>query len=540
MAESMLCYDPDRVRSLVRRTSETIEFLDRTRCDDPAGSDAMATVRDITHRLSTTWMPAFANVDRDASMTGWNAATVGGAADCGPGPRDAAYGEMSDDELLAHLDPRAWAGGPVGDREVPMAMLVELARRWDDLGPERQREAVVHLLGWESFPDALVLVGEQGPLAFFPRWIDDVDIDPEFAQQVITVVAAGHDVSPELQPLVDRVGAEYADVLVAGINGVDDPTVLAGVGLLVPFTVGRVTASAFVSRLGDARRDAIVGTLVLDTADFTMGNSIVAQRSDGASWSSTVDFFGHDLAGYEGGGFVVGPDGREYPIVIPTVTTANGTFTADTWTTAGAPSVADLGGGDDGWDVIGYASGVERVQAEPGPMEVVMGGLAASTGLVRPAPPNAGLPSIVMNPAHPPYLSEEPPTLPTTENVPDADGMPLLLADVTVMSMNMDNQTERAYQVVFEQNDDGRIRARIETFSLWENADGDLSINPQHLYVDAGGRLMSQGISYGAPFAIAPDQILAGSPDVHAFHFGGYDFTAFPVPDAVIPARPAE
>lgn len=540
MAEPMLWYDAERVRSLARRTSETIEFLVRTRCDDPVGADAMSTVRDLAHGLSTTWMPAFAGIDRDTSMIGWRAGSLGGSAAHGSGPADLGD-EVSDDEFIDLLDPDAHSAEiVVGGREIPMDLLDELARRWPDLDAEQQENAIVHLLAWEVLPGALVLLGGQSPLSFLPRWLDDLEIDPGFAQQVIATVAAGDGVATELQPLVDRVGTEYGDVLAAGINGVDDPIVLAGVGLVVPFTVDSATASAFVGRLSPDRRAAIDGTVILDTAGFTLGDSVVAESSDGTSWSSTVDFFGGDDAGYEGGGFVVGPDGREYPMVIPTVTTADGTYTADAWVAPGEPAVANLGGADDGWEVVGYASGVERVQAAPGALAIVLGGIAASTGLVRPAPPNSGLPSIVMHPNGPPSLSEEPPTLPTTENTPDADGMSLLVADVAVMTVNMDNQTERAYQVIFEQNDDGRIRVRVETFTLWENTDGDIIINPQHLYVDADGRLMSQGISYGAPFAVDGTQVITPGADVDGFHFDGYDFTGFPVPDAMLPAPPAE
>ena len=68
------------------------------------------------------------------------------------------------------------------------------------------------------------------------------------------------------------------------------------------------------------------------------------------------------------------------------------------------------------------------------------------------------------------------------------------------MAAAMDNQTQRAYQVIFEENADGRRRARIQTFTLAHDGEGGVVIVPEHVYVDADGELTSETISYGSPY----------------------------------------
>ena len=68
--------------------------------------------------------------------------------------------------------------------------------------------------------------------------------------------------------------------------------------------------------------------------------------------------------------------------------------------------------------------------------------------------------------------------------------------------MRLDNQTERAYQVIFEENGDGRRRARIQTFTLAHDGAGGVVIIPEHVYVNGEGELTSQTISYGSPYPV--------------------------------------
>ena len=73
-------------------------------------------------------------------------------------------------------------------------------------------------------------------------------------------------------------------------------------------------------------------------------------------------------------------------------------------------------------------------------------------------------------------------------------------ADGWVFAANMDNQRERAYQVIFEeQPGTGRLRARIETFTVGTDETGDVVVVPEHVWVDEDGTLMAQGICYAPP-----------------------------------------
>ena len=102
------------------------------------------------------------------------------------------------------------------------------------------------------------------------------------------------------------------------------------------------------------------------------------------------------------------------------------------------------------------------------------------------------------------------------------------------MAAAMDNQTQRAYQVIFEENVDGRRRARIQTYTLAHDGQGGVSIIPEHVWVDADGELMSETISYGQPFA--PDYLgVVTSGHVASFAFSGNEPFRYPVPRAVFP-----
>ena len=104
------------------------------------------------------------------------------------------------------------------------------------------------------------------------------------------------------------------------------------------------------------------------------------------------------------------------------------------------------------------------------------------------------------------------------------------------MAAAMDNQTHRAYQVIFEENADGRRRARIQTFTLAADGDGDgdVSIIPEHVFWTATATLTSQTISYGSPYGAAGDSIVA-TDDVAGFALSGRAPIEYAVPDATFP-----
>ena len=65
------------------------------------------------------------------------------------------------------------------------------------------------------------------------------------------------------------------------------------------------------------------------------------------------------LAALTGGGFLTGPDGREYPLVIPSVRTSDGVFNANRWSIGlESRNAATLGGSDPGWTGLYVASGM--------------------------------------------------------------------------------------------------------------------------------------------------------------------------------------
>ncbi|MET0911123.1 MAG: hypothetical protein ABWZ99_16775, partial [Ilumatobacteraceae bacterium] len=228
-------------------------------------------------------------------------------------------------------------------------------------------------------------------------------------------------------------------------------------------------------------------------------------------------------------------------------------YTADLCPTVGGePSVATLGGTDPGWEVVGVATGAERFQAVPSTADQLAGFFAGSTGLVVPRPPNSALVHIEPGlDGGPPHLAGAP-VIAATGVAPPAAGAPdpadssppaiaegaaaliITTAQGAVMAAAMDNQTHRAYQVIFEENADGRRRARIQTFTLAADGDGDVSIIPEHVFLDSDGTLTSQTISYGSPYGTAGDAIVA-TDDVAGFALSGRAPIEYAVPDATFP-----
>jgi hypothetical protein len=289
-------------------------------------------------------------------------------------------------------------------------------------------------------------------------------------------------------------------------------------------------------------------------AGFTLAASIRA--AEPMQWFADVHrgCVGFRGGSYLGGGYVDGPDGERYPIVVPRVETADGdVYTADRHATApGEPSIATLAGSDAGWEVVACASGVERFQAAPSALERSLGAIAATTGRVGPLPPNGPLTSIAMPIGGPPFFAETPTTplpvpprargggpsaVPPTPGdvVAGAVGLGITAGQAAAVSVNLDNQNERAYQVIFERNPDGRRRARVRTFRLHYGADGDVEIVPEHVFVNADGELTAQPIRYGSPDGADGVWITAAPGDVVASAFSGDDPRPQPVTAAMFP-----
>jgi hypothetical protein len=292
---------------------------------------------------------------------------------------------------------------------------------------------------------------------------------------------------------------------------------------------------------------------VLDGSQFSLADAI----ETGGNWRE--DVFGVACVGftggnYVGGGYVTDLEGTRYPIVIPHVETDEGhVYTADEYSPApGEPSVATLGGSDPGWGVVGCVTGVARFQEAPSLDEGLWGFLAGTTGVVQPLPPNSGLAQIAMSVNGPPHLVDdvarpEPVVATQSGSAPDPfDTSPgavlqagaslgVTVAQGGVMAAAMDNQSQRGYQVIFEENADGRRRARIQTFTLAHDGEGEVVIVPEHVFVDANGDLISETISYGSPYDTSGLPVASFTDDVAEFVFSGDEPIRYTVPRAVFP-----
>jgi hypothetical protein len=308
--------------------------------------------------------------------------------------------------------------------------------------------------------------------------------------------------------------------------------------------------------------DELVGALVPPASDpnpaFVLASgqySLADAIETGGNWRE--DVFGVACVGftggkYIGGGYVRDHTGTRYPIVIPHVETDGDIYTADEYAVPGEPTVATLGGSDPDWQLVGCATGVALFQEAPSLDEAVWGFLAGTTGLVRPLPPNSGLAEISMSvgglpclvdDVHAPGSVAEPPSGGAPDPFDTSPGTVLqagaslgvTAAQGGVMVAAMDNQTQRAYQVIFERNADGRRRARIQTFTLAHDDDGEVVIVPEHVFVDANGDLISETISYGNPYDTSGTPVASFTNDVADFAFSGEEPIRYKVPGAVFP-----
>ncbi|HEY2815454.1 MAG TPA: hypothetical protein VGJ03_18475 [Acidimicrobiales bacterium] len=211
-------------------------------------------------------------------------------------------------------------------------------------------------------------------------------------------------------------------------------------------------------------------------------------------------------AGYDGSGFLIGPDGRSYPLVAPHVTRDGHRVNADDHLVAGQPSVLDLDGRDPGWSTIYEQIGVERWRDEPG----VGGRLLAAIGSTAAGPPTGSTeqdvdavaiapgqaptlrrqltPTPVPQPSPPVYAPNAPVVPPP--NVPDvlypngqtsiaANGMNIgpVVIDGLIGFAHADLGSHDAYDVVFQSNRDGRIRALYRRVFVGFDDSGDAELD---------------------------------------------------------------
>ena len=347
---------------------------------------------------------------------------------------------------------------------------------------------------------------------------------------------------------------ELAGDIAAGLDGQlrDSLTVLLTDRTMIdPITVQLMSIDELTAALAQAVADPNA-PFVLAPSEFSLADAI----DTGGNWRE--DVFGPACVGftggkYIGGGYVTDHEGNRYPIVVPHVEIDEGDiYTADNYSALpGQPSVATLGGSDPGWELVGCATGVARFQEAPSLDEGFWGLFAGTTGLVRPLPPNSGLGQIAVSVNGAPRLIDVavpgPVVAPQSGSAPDplntsrgtvlqaGVSLGVTTAQGGVMAAAMDNQTQRAYQVMFEENADGRRRARIQTFTLAHDGEGEVVIVPEHVYVDANGELIAETISYGSPYDTTAETVPSSTDDVADFAFSGDEPISYKVPRAVFP-----
>ncbi|WP_165865559.1 hypothetical protein [Vallicoccus soli] len=112
-------------------------------------------------------------------------------------------------------------------------------------------------------------------------------------------------------------------------------------------------------------------------------------------------------AGYDGGGWLRGPDGRDYPLVVPFVVEDGVRRTGDE--AAHGPAVEDLDGQDPGWRTVATTTGLEHLGGRPGAGLLLAGALAGSAGWTPPVAPRAdALPLLRVGPTGWPSLGRAP------------------------------------------------------------------------------------------------------------------------------------
>ncbi|GEM_PF-5547181 len=228
-------------------------------------------------------------------------------------------------------------------------------------------------------------------------------------------------------------------------------------------------------------------------------------------------------AGYLGTGFVVGPDGRRYPLVAPWVTRGGVVYQADDGVLPGRPNVLDLDGRDPGWTTLYERTGIERWRAAPDLAERTLIGIGATaagapmgsteadvqTVTIVPgrapvlgASPGAGAPSAVSPPAYEPDRPEYPP--PNAPDVAYPRGQDSLVANGAALAplfidglggaVFADLGSHDAYDIAFQQNVDGRVRAVYRRVFVGTDAGGDPVL--QSVYVTGPERNDQVAITY--------------------------------------------
>ncbi|HET9500128.1 MAG TPA: hypothetical protein VFO98_07690 [Marmoricola sp.] len=191
--------------------------------------------------------------------------------------------------------------------------------------------------------------------------------------------------------------------------------------------------------------------------------------------------------GYYGGGFITGPDGRRYPLVVPVLSTDQGPVLA---ARTGDRTVDDLDGRDSGWHTLTSQRGIDLFGERTDTLEKVITGLG-------PRPGGSG-PDVAAG--RPVGAPEDIYVLPDGRPVPagasradrSSGGLQLLTDSVRpiAVTQRLDDNQAHAYHVTYQENDDGRRRALLNTYDVLHDAEGRVDVRWSRSYVDAGGDLV--------------------------------------------------
>ena len=318
---------------------------------------------------------------------------------------------------------------------------------------------------------------------------------------------------------------------------------------------GRLTTELAERALWESLNDS-TGASAIDRAPFDLSDSLRVMSP--GEWRAMMNPPGCASFGpgryYAGGGAVLGPDDRTYPVVVPHFVTDDGRhFTIDADVVDGGSAAASRGGADQGWSMVDLRTGLERGQAERGGWWELATGAAVATGLsvtdgiddarltgvhlragsaathVDTPPASASIdPSeaggaALAGPEPTVWLlvdgrvaeypvgavPEQQPTATQHKIVPRLQQTSLgrlQLADKAlslatgaatgfVAARHLDHGRHRAYEVIFEQHADGRRRARVQTFAL-EAKQWGTELYGWHLFVDEDGALRQSPMAY--------------------------------------------
>ena len=239
----------------------------------------------------------------------------------------------------------------------------------------------------------------------------------------------------------------------------------------------------FARRVGEAfaaaGRAGAGGVFSADSTALGLGadgyipaEHVVAVTSRDEWWHAA---FGRDLCaagyGYLGSGFIDGPDGRRYALVVPYVDVDGVRYNADGDGRVAA-SVDDLFGHDPDWRTVDVRTGVERHRGAPSLIERVLIGIGQTAATYAPQSRAGDVAAVRLRlGAQPelvqarlaPVVPEEIPPDDLTRETPGAVANSIALApeagDFVVGALNADLGAHDAFQVVFQENDDGRRRA---------------------------------------------------------------------------------